>query len=77
MVKRPGRAGTRETGTRPRRPRAGSGASLSDLAYDHMRAAILQGTYHPNQRLPEDEGTAELNASRTPGLRKHRRDARM
>ncbi|WP_427917188.1 GntR family transcriptional regulator [Streptomyces sp. cg40] len=36
------------------------------MAYEHMRAAILQGVYRPNQRLPEDEVAAELNASRTP-----------
>ncbi|WP_155057926.1 GntR family transcriptional regulator [Streptomyces blattellae] len=66
MVERPGQARTQETGPRRRRPRAGSGESLSDLVYEHMRAAILQGVYRPNQRLPEDEVAAELNASRTP-----------
>ncbi|MGW7694424.1 GntR family transcriptional regulator [Streptomyces asiaticus] len=66
MVDRPGRAGTRETSGRGRRPRAGSGESLSDRAYEHMRTAILQGVYRPNQRLPEDEVASELNASRTP-----------
>ncbi|MEU9347004.1 GntR family transcriptional regulator [Streptomyces sp. NPDC048278] len=66
MVERPGRADTQETGPRRRRSPAGSGESLSDLVYEHMRTAILQGVYRPNQRLPEDEVAAELNASRTP-----------
>lgn len=66
MVERPGDAGTRRTEAPRRRPRAGSGESLSDRVYAHMRAAILQGVYRPNQRLPEDEVAAELSASRTP-----------
>lgn len=67
MVERSGEARTKETvGARRRRPRAGSGESLSDRAYEHMRTAILQGIYRPNQRLPEDDVAAELSASRTP-----------
>lgn len=65
MAERPGTP-TEEPAAKRRRPRAGSGQSLGDQAYEHIRAAILQGRYRPNQRLPEDEVAAQLNSSRTP-----------
>jgi DNA-binding GntR family transcriptional regulator len=66
MAERPGGARAEEPAVKRRRPRAGSGESLGDQAYEHIRAAILQGKYRPNQRLPEDEVAARLNSSRTP-----------
>ncbi|MEV0202345.1 GntR family transcriptional regulator [Nonomuraea sp. NPDC050691] len=66
MAERPGKAGAEEPAARRRRPRAGSGESLGDQAYEHIRAAILEGVYRPNQRLPEDEVAARLSSSRTP-----------
>ncbi|GAB3977795.1 GntR family transcriptional regulator [Actinoallomurus acanthiterrae] len=69
MAKRPADVGTAEPSAKPkrgRRPRTGSGEALSDRAYDHVRAAILNGAYRPNQRLPEDEVAAQLDISRTP-----------
>ncbi|SEH03242.1 DNA-binding transcriptional regulator, GntR family [Nonomuraea solani] len=65
MAERPGTAGAK-VAARQRRPRAGSGESLGDQAYAHIRGAILQGRYRPNQRLPEDELATELSSSRTP-----------
>ncbi|MGN9842597.1 GntR family transcriptional regulator [Nonomuraea sp. H19] len=66
MAERLGRAHADKPAPKGRRPRAGSGESLGDQAYEHIRAAILEGTYRPNQRLPEDEVAARLNSSRTP-----------
>lgn len=41
-------------------------SSLAEDVYQALRAAILRGTYRPNQRLVETEISDELGASRTP-----------
>jgi DNA-binding GntR family transcriptional regulator len=41
-------------------------ASLSTLAYDALRGAILRGTFAPGQRLPEGAVSSALGMSRQP-----------
>ncbi|MFC9897718.1 GntR family transcriptional regulator [Nocardia sp. NPDC127579] len=53
---------TRPTG----RPPIGTGRSLSDQAYERVKALILDGTFRPNQKLTEDDLAGDLEISRTP-----------
>lgn len=52
--------------SRSRSERRREAGSLSDLVYERVRSAVVQGEIRPNQRLVEAELAHQLEVSRTP-----------